>query len=87
MKIIILDFNNIKRYIFIFCLLKSILTKKNSWTYFQCKNFLNNLDIICLKKNENEIFSFCEYWKIKDPSALNNIPKICLNKKYILLMI
>ena len=84
MKIILFYISNIIRYMLLFCLLKLILNKKNSWTYLQCKNYLKNLDIICLKKIDNEIFSFCEYWKIKDPSTLTNIPKNCLNKKYIL---
>ena len=30
------------------------------------------------------MFSFCEIWETKDPSALNKIPKNCQNKKYIL---
>jgi hypothetical protein len=36
---------------------------------------------------DNQIFKICEDWKTKEPLSINNIPKNCLNKIYILSLI
>ena len=84
-----IDLKKIIKYILLLCLLqiKNILSQKNSWTYIKCKNYLNNLDIICTKIMDNQIFKICEDWKTKEPLSINNIPKNCLNKIYILSLI
>ena len=84
-----IDLKKIIKYILLLYLLqiKIILSQKNSWTYIKCKNYLNNLDIICTKITDNQIFSICEDWKTKEPLSINNIPKNCLNKIYILSLI
>ena len=84
-----IDLKKIIKYILLLYLLqiKNILSQKNSWTYIKCKNYLNNLDIICTKIMDNQIFKICEDWKTKEPLSINNIPKNCLNKIYILSLI
>ena len=84
-----IDLKKIIKYILLLYLLqiKIILSQKNSWTYIKCKNYLNNLDIICTKITDNQIFTICEDWKTKEPLSINNIPKNCLNKIYILSLI
>jgi len=83
-----IDLKKIIKYILLYLLqIKIILSQKNSWTYIKCKNYLNNLDIICTKITDNQIFTICEDWKTKEPLSINNIPKNCLNKIYILSLI
>jgi len=76
------------KYIFLYILflniLKYIICQKNIWNYNKCKTYLNKLDIICNKISKIDMFSVCQIWETKDPSAINKIPKNCQNKKYIL---
>ena len=67
--------------------IKIIRCSNNTWNYDKCKQYLNTLNIICTKIDETKIYTLCEKWKTKKPSVINNIPKYCQNKKYILTLL
>ena len=70
-------------YINIFLFLIYINCSKTLWTYSECNNYLNSLDIICniIIKNLNGK-DICDKWEIKDSSSETNIPLECYNKEY-----
>lgn len=79
------DTKYIIKYIFLLLYISNIIIcQKKTWNYANCKKYLKFLDIICIKKNENEIFSICEKWETKNPLDKEKIPKNCQNKYYIL---
>ena len=78
------DTKYIIKFIFFLYISNIIICQKKTWNYDNCKKYLKRLDIICIKINENEIFSICEKWETKDPLAKQKIPTNCQNRNYIL---
>lgn len=76
-------FHRFSKYIIFSHLLVYAICFKNQWTYLQCKNYLNTLDIICInitkKKDGSEQ---CQKWNYKNTSSVNILPIECYNKKY-----
>lgn len=60
-----------------------IHSEKTPWTYTQCSDYLNNLNIIChtFNKNNNGV-EICKKWEVKSKTDIDNLPKECFNKKY-----
>ena len=54
-----------------------------SWSYSECYDYLDNLDIICHKfyKNNSGI-EICQKWEVKSESYINILPNNCFNKEY-----
>ena len=64
-----------------------VICPEAPWTYSQCFDYLNGLDIICDKiykaDNGDEI---CEKLKFLTYSSMGNMPKECFNQQYKLSM-
>ena len=54
-----------------------------SWSYSQCYDYLDNLNIICHKyyKDKNGIEK-CQIWEVKNKSYIKILPNNCFNKEY-----
>ena len=74
---------NTKHIIIFLISLIYVICLETPWTYSQCSDYLNNLDIICDKiykaDNGDEI---CEKIKFLSYSSMANIPKECFNQLY-----
>ena len=73
----------IKKYILIFHLIKFIISSDIQFLYNNCIKYIEQLDIECLKfeENTNGIFE-CINWDVNNILAFIDIPKECLNKEY-----
>ena len=81
-------FHRFSKYIIFFHLLAYAICFKNQWTYLQCKNYLNTLDIICYKITKKKDGSeLCQKWNYKNTSSVILLPIECYNKKYNLNLI
>ena len=65
-----------------------IICSKIAWNYEKCYQYINNLDIICLKmkKNKNGI-EYCDEWEVNNIFFIFIIPEECYNKKYHLYLL
>ncbi len=82
--------NRIIKYIYIFHLIirTFCFEEQDQWTYSQCKNYLNDLDIFCykiIKKNDGT--EFCQKWNYINISSAIFLPIECYNKNYNLNLI
>ena len=71
------------KYIYFFHLIITAFCFEIQWTYSQCKNILNELDIICheIIKMEDGI-EYCQKWNYIDFESIDFLPKECYNKIY-----
>ena len=71
------------KYLFFLSSLFFVICSEIPWTYSECYNYLDDLNIICysIYKNNsgNEI---CQNWEIKSKSFIDNLPNECFNKEY-----
>ena len=60
-----------------------LIYSETSWSYFQCYDYLDNLNIICHKiyKNNSGV-EICQKWEVKSESYINILPNNCFNKEY-----
>lgn len=60
-----------------------LICSETPWTYSQCYNYLDNLNIICYTINKNYSGNeICEKWEVKSKDYIDNMPNECFNKEY-----
>ena len=76
-----------KYYIILLLSFFILICSETPWTYTQCHNYLDSLDLICnvINRNNNGI-EICEQWEIKSFDLIINLPSECFNKEYNLEM-
>ena len=71
------------KYIIFLLSLFFLVYSGTSWSYSQCYDYLDNLDIIChtFYKNNSGI-EICQEWEVKSKTYINILPNNCFNKEY-----
>ena len=71
------------KYIILLLSLFILIYSESSWTYSQCYDYLNDLNIICYSFSKNDSgIEICENWEVENISYINNLPNECFNKEY-----
>ncbi len=75
--------NTIIKYMFFVQLIIRTFCFDEKWTYSRCKNYLNDLDIICYKIIENKDGTeICKKWNYINISSSIYLPNECYNNNY-----